>query len=121
MKVYTHNEKQICTEGTSLMGYTDASYQELVDIFGEHTECDGYKVDAEWVLEFEDGKVATIYNYKTGVNYLGSDGMPVEEIRDWYIGGFDDIVVSRVTDILKANKKEMLLGTYSDAKGFNPK
>ena len=74
--------------GTSLQGSLAVSYSTLVEIFGaEHSEGDGYKVDAEWMLQFSNGVVATIYNYKDGVNYCGEDGLAVEDITDWHIGG----------------------------------
>lgn len=73
---------------TSLEGYIRTSYADLVGCFGEPTcDGDGYKVDAEWVITFADGVVATIYNYKDGPNYCGADGTPVENIREWHIGG----------------------------------
>lgn len=74
--------------GTSLQGYVEAAYDDLVRVFGPPDEGDGVKVDAEWALLSEDGSVATIYNYKDGVNYLGADeGTPVEDITEWHIGG----------------------------------
>lgn len=83
--------------GTSLMGYLDISYGELVSVLGPpHCDGDGYKVDAEWILEFEDGAVATIYNYKTGINYNGARGTKIEDERDWHVGGKHVSVVDRV-------------------------
>jgi len=76
--------------GTSLQGYIRCKYSTLVKVFGEPSDGDGYKVDAEWAVQFEDGTIATIYNWKDGVNYLGEDeGMPVQFITDWHIGGND--------------------------------
>jgi hypothetical protein len=75
--------------GSSLVGYVDVPYQMLVETFGEPSENDGHKVDAEWCLEFKDGTIATIYNYKSGRNYLGPQAPPVEEIIHWHIGGFN--------------------------------
>jgi hypothetical protein len=72
--------------GTSLQGYITTDYATLVKVFGEPTTNDGYKTDAEWVLTDGD-VVATIYNYKTGRNYLGEEGIPTESIKDWHIGG----------------------------------
>jgi hypothetical protein len=73
----------------------------LVKVFGE-PNCvgDGYKTDAEWCISV-DGKVATIYNYKNGKNYLGDEGYDVEEITTWHIGGFDSSVVKEIDKILK--------------------
>lgn len=72
---------------SSLQGYVDASYADLVRVFGApNAPTDGYKTDAEWRLML-DGTYCTIYNYKDGHNYLGAEGLPVEDIRDWHIGG----------------------------------
>ena len=74
--------------GTSLKGYISCDYDTLVELFGPpHSDGDGYKVDAEWTLQFSNGVVATIYNWKDGHNYCGEDGLPVECITDWHIGG----------------------------------
>lgn len=73
--------------GGSLVGYIDISYKELKDRLGQPVVLDDYKSDAEWVIEFEDGTVAWIYNYKDGKNYNGASGTPKTQIRDWHIGG----------------------------------
>ena len=86
--------------GTSLQGEIDISYKELVSIFGEpHSKGDGYKVDAEWILQFntpEGPVVATIYNYKDGKNYLGRSGMATSRIRNWHIGSKEPIVTTLI-------------------------
>jgi len=97
----THNQDDnICINGTHLQGYVDTSYQRIVSVFGEPCTGDGYKVDAEWEVRFNDGSVATIYNWKDGKNYCGSMGLELDEIRDWHIGGHDKAVVERVKAIL---------------------
>ncbi len=73
--------------GTSLMGYIDISYAELVEKLGAGDRFDDYKSDAGWTIQFANGAVATIYNYKDGINYCGESGTPKESIRDWHIGG----------------------------------
>lgn len=73
--------------GTCLQGYITADFDELVAIFGEPEWVDSDKVDVEWILEFADGTVATIYNWKNGPNYLGDEGLPPEVNEDWHIGG----------------------------------
>lgn len=92
---------------SSLQGFLDVSYDQLVSAFGEpHHDGDGYKVDAEWVLKFEDGTIATIYNYKTGKNYNGDDGEEVKDIRDWHVGGFNKnaaILVAEALGIVAAS------------------
>lgn len=102
MKFYRPGEgRAIVTSGTYLQGYVESTYQNLVDIFGKPTSDDGYKTDAEWDLVWEDGTVTTIYNYKDGKNYNGDDGMDVEDITEWHIGGFDQSAVKRITATLE--------------------
>ena len=90
--------------GTCLRGYcADISYYELVQIFGEPDE--GFdKSDAEWVVENDNGEIATIYNYKTGRNWNGTAGMDVEIMHDahWHIGGTKDEIADELNEFLRA-------------------
>ena len=90
--------------GTSLQGYcpSGTTYAQLVAAFGEPGANDGYKVDAQWALGFEDGTVATVYNYKTGRNYLEDEGRAVENLvgDDWHIGGKSPEAVARIVELL---------------------
>lgn len=90
MKYITHNDQDINVNMTHYQGEVRASYDLLATLFGQPHCGDGYKVDAQWKIEWEDGVVATIYNYKNGVNYLGwREGIPTELITEWNIGGHD--------------------------------
>jgi hypothetical protein len=78
--------------GTSKAGAIECSYADMVAIFGKpNHQGDAYKVDVEWVLTFtlfeQYKKVATIYNYKDGKNYLGEKGLDAADLTDWHIGG----------------------------------
>ncbi|MAF26015.1 hypothetical protein CL634_10660 [bacterium] len=74
--------------GTCLRGYITGDYNLLVETFGPPIGGnDEYKTDAEWLLVLNDKVVVTIYNYKTGRNYLGDSGQDVEDITDWHVGG----------------------------------
>ena len=87
--------------GTHLQGVIDVSYDQLVATFGQPNGTgDGYKVECSWHLEFADGTIATIYNYKTGKKYAGPYGQLVELIRDWHIGGHNNLAVARVQGAL---------------------
>jgi hypothetical protein len=79
--------KAVDANGTSLMGEITCSYEKLRKLFGYPERGDGYKVDAEWSIKFEDGTIATIYNWKDGKNYNGAKGKNVEDITIWHIGG----------------------------------
>lgn len=99
----THNTGTIDVNGSYLQGRIDASYSDLCRVFGKPTTGDSYKTDANWNVLFQDGHVATIYNYKDGINYNGTeDGTPTELIRDWHIGGFTQKAVDHVQAALAA-------------------
>lgn len=106
MKYQTHNDKQIEISGTCLQGYCPpcTTYEKLVELFGQPTTADEYKIDAEWIIEFEDGTIATIYNYKTGKNYCGDEGLDVEDMSgdDWHIGGSNSKSVDKIIEALSA-------------------
>ena len=96
IKFTTHNEEaQIDVCGTHLIGGVICSYDKLVEVFGEPLEGD-YKTDAEWYLKFSDGETATIYNWKNGKNYCGDEGLDVEEITTWHVGGTKQIVDTKI-------------------------
>lgn len=87
--------------GTWLVGGIDISYARLVEKLGEPGDGDGEKVDAEWVIKFTDGTIATIHNYKDGVNYNGEiEGTPTEEITDWHVGGVSTHALDLVKELL---------------------
>jgi hypothetical protein len=105
MKYVTHNQNDQNEafyskfNGTYRIGNIQTTYARLVEKFGQPIVGeDGDKVDAEWLIQFEDGTVATIYNWKNGKCYNGDDGLPVEEIIDWNIGGFS---FSTSVDLIK--------------------
>ncbi len=96
------NKPSIQVTGTSLKGYINCSYDDLTKAFGYPLESgfDDFKSDAEWHIQFEDGKVATVYNYKNGKNYLGELGFHACDITQWHIGGNSKEVVQRVADLI---------------------
>lgn len=95
---------------TGLVGKVKCRYSDLVAVFGApNVAGDEDKVDAEWCLTFATDRtapalVATIYNYKTGRNYLGPSAPPVEEITDWHIGGMSQDVVAYVSGMIDAHR-----------------
>ena len=91
--------------GTSLQGYIYANYDLLRELFGDPIMNDGYKTDAEWCVEFDDGTIATIYNYKDGYNYNGSNGLAIHHITNWHIGGKNQKASDYINELL-TNKNE---------------
>lgn len=110
----THNDIDINIINTGLRGYIDAGYDRLVKVFGEPIEGE-YKTSAEWHIQFGDGIIATIYDYKTGKNYLGDEGLDAEDTRDWHVGGrTGKIVVDRIKELLGINSSQRSI----DATGY---
>ena len=88
--------------GTHLQGHVNTTYDRLVEVFGkEHSKGDGYKVQAEWVLKFADGTIATIYDYKEGKNYCGNHGKSKQHVTDWHIGGSHPLAEHHVLAALR--------------------
>ena len=88
---FTQADWQV-VNGTSLQGYINATYDQLVERFGQ-PEGGGDKTTVEWMLQFEDGTVATIYDWKV-------DETPTY-MYNWHIGGKNKTAVTRVTQSLK--------------------
>ena len=77
--------------GTHLHGYITATRDEIEAVFGKPTIANGDpddKVTTEWYLIFEDGTVATIYDWKR----YGLGAPYMDERIEWNIGGHDDTV-----------------------------
>lgn len=81
---------------TSLQGYMPARYDQLVAVFGE-PEGSGDKTTAEWCLAFEDGTVATIYDWKEYETPMG--------LYSWHIGGMSNLAVARVQQAFRQRAK----------------
>lgn len=70
---------------TSLQGEITTTFDRLVEVFGEPDygpDDMGDKVTCEWCLKFEDGTIATIYDYKVY-------GLTPRGLYAWHIGGHD--------------------------------
>lgn len=77
------------------MGYITLSFDQIVDMLGDTDygpSGDG-KVRALWVIGFEDGTVATLYDWKESV--------PLDEVTKWHIGGYSMDAVSCVKELFE--------------------
>ncbi len=98
---FVTNER-VTTGGGWLQGSVDTNYAALVRTFGSPSEkYDDYKSDAEWQIQFADGTYATVYNWKDGHHYLGNEGLDLEDITDWHVGGMSDRAVTLVKEALQ--------------------
>lgn len=90
-------------DGTHLQGYVGADRRTLEQVFGEPHEFvqdDGMwdgKVTTEWIIQFADGAVATVYDWKR----YGQGSPALDEFITWHIGGHRESgVVERIKDLL---------------------
>jgi hypothetical protein len=80
--------------GTCLRGYVSATYDALAGALGEPItgrSGDG-KTTCEWILKFDCGSIATIYDWKMGITPKSK--------YEWHIGGTGIDVVRKVGDFL---------------------
>ena len=100
--MYELIDKDASITGTSLQGYIEADFDNLVKAFGEPTfdstkGDEGDKVHTQWALEFENEEgdliVATIYDWKEDNAYNSRVGK-----YKWHIGGNSYDAVEAVTD-----------------------
>jgi hypothetical protein len=88
LRYETHNDIDIDTNGTSFQGEISTTFENLLKIFGTPMGAsDDNKVDVEWNIMFNDGVVATIYNWKNGPVSMGEKGTNPVDIKTWHIGG----------------------------------
>ena len=66
--------------GTHKVGSIKACYQDLVNLFGEPHEADGYKISGEWEFVGDNGEPVTVYDWKSTNLYEGCD-LSVEDFR----------------------------------------
>ena len=95
MTYQTHNDIRINTNMSSGRGSIDTDYFTLVGLFGrpEHISNDpADKVRVEWSVKFDDGTVATIYDWK--------DPTPIHEVRDWHVGGFSPMALTHIASVV---------------------
>ena len=104
MGYQTHNDINIKTSGSSYMGCLKLNYYDILNKLGGSQESDGYKVDAEWSVEFDDGTVATLYNWKDGRNYCRGQGLDLHQIEEWHVGGFSLEAFIKMEELFKEKK-----------------
>lgn len=85
--------------GTWLQGQIETTYDELTAVFGaRETTYDGDgKVRAEWILQFADGTVARIYDWKSRT--------PLGQVTDWHVGGHSARAVELVKETLVQERR----------------
>lgn len=86
-------------DGTHFVGWFDGTRRQIESVLGapNFTSSEAWeKVTIEWNIRFEDGTVATIYDWK---RYSDEELSQDEDYR-WHIGGTGLDAVRRVSDVL---------------------
>ena len=81
-------------------------YTDLVKLLGKATYKNGdeYKTLKEWVIQVGND-IVTVYDYKESKKYCGSkDGLNLNEITNWHIGGNNNAVSMLVARYILDNK-----------------
>lgn len=92
------------TAGTWLQGHIVTTRANLQAVFGEPTFYEeGGKVTVEWGLRFEDGTLATIYDWKRE-----EEGKPaLNEKITYNVGGLVPEALARVQEALEASRAKI--------------
>lgn len=69
-----------------------ADWGKLVALFGEPEQNIGDRVQVQWVIRFEDGEIATVYDWK--------ENCEPEEVTRWNVGALNKMVAHRVYQIV---------------------
>jgi hypothetical protein len=100
-------------DGTSLQGEISTTKAQLIATFGApnwESNDESEKLTIEWAMVFEDGTLATIYDWK---RY--EEGTPdLNEVYAYHIGGMSPLAVERVTKAL--NKKEIKRSLFIESR-----
>ena len=78
--------------GTCGQGIVITSYDKLVELFGEPNKTGSDKTQVEWDIEWSDGTISTIYDWKCY-------GQEPEEVTEWSIGGNNFKSVQYIKDL----------------------
>lgn len=92
----------------SLKGYVTTTFAHIKSVLGDPIygpTNDPYdKVSCEWIITFQDGTTASVYDYKTGKTPMGE--------YSWHIGGNSSKAVEYISH---------LLGVKADSRAFESK
>lgn len=85
--------------GTSLQGYIQATYEQMVKVFGEPSTLYGGHSDNSiqlcWEVQFDNGNVARVYDWKR------EEPLTADEVYAWHIGGRSISAVTHVHDAFR--------------------
>jgi hypothetical protein len=69
-----------------------ATYWQLVNLFGEPQHIKSDRARVQWPVAFSDGEGVFIYDWNEDVK--------VEEVKQWNVGGNNKMIAYRIQDII---------------------
>lgn len=85
MKFHTGATAPVNTDFTGLQGYIQATKRELVKAFGLPDQIALDKSSTYWSIRFEDGTIATVYDYFRNGAAVVAPGL--DDVIGWHVGG----------------------------------
>lgn len=99
MRFQNLEDDYMAANGTTLQGYTEKiSRADIEEVFGKPMEWEEHdKETTEWIIQFSDGTIATIYDWK---RYELGPPRQFEEYQ-WHIGGKNFKAAEYVNEMLR--------------------
>ena len=96
--------EKVMRGGGGYMAAFEASYDDLVNVWGEPTEGDGYKTEAEWRILLPKDQVVKVYNYKSSKSY-SANYPDIKAVTRWHIGGKNRDLVDKIIVMMGGKAK----------------
>lgn len=88
--------------GATTIAHINCTYDRLFELFREPFLGDGKDSDVEWQFMLPNGHPISIYNYRTGVAYNGSDdGKLPKDITIWNVNGHYDTDADSIKEFIE--------------------
>lgn len=94
--------------GTSLLGYIQATREQMINAFGEPSRTYNDQIDRCWQLQFESGPMVRIYDWKL------REPLMFAELYAWHIGGRSISAVTLVHDAFREAHRLHTRSTWPD-------
>lgn len=93
----------IKANGTILLGYITSPYEVLCEKLGDPNRrpSEDGKVTCEWIIDFEDGSIGTIYTWKTGEN------LAIQ--YEWSVGGRGTNILEKISKLIGRPARRTLM------------
>lgn len=92
--------------GTSKKCEIKTNYGRIVDLFGEPYILNDGKIQVEWVIKFDDGTIADIYDWKVEVDPMRN--------KEWTIGGSNKKALYYIVALVLRHYRPLIRRAFGD-------